>query len=132
MNEKSNILDISTLMHCPSPSVSSQAMPMEESMFCISFLLSLNTQIACSTKRGQKNRRIPSNNKNKQEAHGPHRSPEKQFQSINTFAQSIDYAITLREKIIISILIIDRLIIYKNLNSLHAKIQCAKFCRMVL
>ena len=31
------------------------------------------------------------------EAHGPHRSPEKQFQSMNTFAQSNDFAITLRE-----------------------------------
>ena len=35
----------------------------------------------------------------KQKAHGPYRSPEKQFQSINTFAQSYD-TITLikREK----------------------------------
>ena len=31
---------------------------------------------------------VPSN---KQEAHGPHHSPEKQFQSINTFMQSYDY-----------------------------------------
>ena len=31
----------------------------------------------------------------KQEAHGPHGSPEKQFQSINTFLQSYDYTITL-------------------------------------
>ena len=40
---------------------------------------------------------VPSN---KQEAHGPHHSPEKQFQSINTFMQSYDYTITLikREK----------------------------------
>ena len=37
----------------------------------------------------------------KQEAHGPHRSPEKQFQSINIFVQSNDYAIALREKKII-------------------------------
>ena len=33
-----------------------------------------------------------------QDAHGPHHSPEKQFQSINTFAQSNDYVIILREK----------------------------------
>ena len=35
-----------------------------------------------------------------QEVHGPHRSPEKQFKSINTFAQSFNDAITLikREK----------------------------------
>ena len=31
----------------------------------------------------------------RQEAHGPHRSPEKQFQSINTFAQSYYYTIKL-------------------------------------
>ena len=37
------------------------------------------------------------------EARGPHHSPKKQFQSINTFAQSNDYAITLRNKISISI-----------------------------
>ena len=49
-------------------------------------------------KRGQTDTRISSNNKNKQEAHGPYRSPEKQMKSINTFAQSNDYAITLREK----------------------------------
>ena len=30
-----------------------------------------------------------------QEAHGPHRSPENQFKSINTFAQSYDYIVTL-------------------------------------
>ena len=65
--------------------------------FAFLFLPSLNNQIAFSMKRGQTNRRIPSNNKNKQEAHVTHRSPEKQFQSINTFAHSIDYAITLRE-----------------------------------
>ena len=33
-----------------------------------------------------------------QEAHGSYRSPEKKFQAINTFAQSNDYAIILREK----------------------------------
>ena len=48
------------------------------------------------------------------------------FQSINTFAQSIDYAITLRKKII-SFWRIKRLLIHKNLNPLHKKIQCAKF-----
>ena len=35
---------------------------------------------------------------NEQEAHGPHRSPEKQFQSINRLAQSKEYAISSREK----------------------------------
>ena len=34
----------------------------------------------------------------KQDVHGPHRSPKTQFQSKNTFVQSNDYAITLREK----------------------------------
>ena len=36
--------------------------------------------------------------KTKQEANGPHHSSKKLFLSINTFAQSNDYAITLREK----------------------------------
>ena len=31
----------------------------------------------------------------KQEAHGPYRSPRKQFQSMDTYAQSYDYTITL-------------------------------------
>ena len=63
---------------------------------------------------------------NKQKAHGPYRSPEKQAHSINTFAQSNDYAITLREKII-SYLTPKCFIIYKTLSPLHIKINCAKF-----
>ena len=35
---------------------------------------------------------------NIQEAHGPHRSLEKQFQSINTFAKSFGYTKTLIKK----------------------------------
>ena len=31
----------------------------------------------------------------KQEAHGPHCSPEKQFKSINTYAHNFDYSITI-------------------------------------
>ena len=54
----------------------------------------------------------------KQEAHGPHGSPEKQFQSIKTLAQSNDYAITWREKIIISFLRIEWSFVFKNLNPL--------------
>ena len=50
----------------------------------ISFLPSLNTQIACSMKRGQTKRRIPSNHKNKHETHGPDCAPKKKFQSIYT------------------------------------------------
>ena len=50
----------------------------------------------------------------KQKAHGPYRAPEKQTHSINTFAQSKDYAITLREKIIISYLTSEWFIIYKT------------------
>ena len=34
----------------------------------------------------------------KQEAHGPYSSTDKQFQSINTFAQSYDYTIRLIKK----------------------------------
>ena len=84
MEKISNILDISTLKQYPSPSVSSQAMPKKKSKFCISFFPSPNTQIAYFMKRDQTNRRIPSNNNIKQGDYGLHRSPEKQFQSINT------------------------------------------------
>ena len=63
-----------------------------------------------------------------QEAHGPHHSPEKQFQPINTLAQSKEYAISLREKKnIISTLRIKWLIIHKKLSPFHTKIHCAKF-----
>ena len=40
----------------------------------------------------------------KQEAHGPHRSAEKQFYTINIFVQKYDYTISLRKKTIISFL----------------------------
>ena len=55
---------------------------------------------------------------NEQEAHGPHRSPEKQFQPINTLAQSKEYAITLEKK---------PHYLLKKLSPLHTKIHCVKF-----
>ena len=65
-------------------------MPKEKSNVCISFLPSLNTQFACSMKRGQTNRRVPSNDRNKQEAHGHHHSPEKTLEKqIFKFCQCI-------------------------------------------
>ena len=75
----SYILDISTLKHYPLPFrfVTSYAKGEIKVLFCISFLPSLNTQIACSVKRGQTNRRIPFTNKNEQEAHCQRGSPEK-------------------------------------------------------
>ena len=62
------------------------------------------------------------NHKLKQEAHGPYPSPEKRFQSINTFAQSFDYAITLtKKKIIISFWRIAWFLICKSLSTLHKR-----------
>ena len=50
---------------------------------------------------------------NKQEVHGPHRSPEKQFQAINTFAQKQRLCHNIkRKKIIVSFLRIKLLIFY--------------------
>ena len=76
----SYILDISTLKHYPLTFRVVTHYAEGE----IKVLPSLKTQIACSMNRGQTNRQISSNNKNKQEVHGLHRSPETQFQSINT------------------------------------------------
>ena len=60
----------------------------------------------------------------KQEAHGPHRSPEKTVQ-INKH----DYIITLikrRKKNIINFMRIYWFFIWRNLNPLHPKMLCAK------
>ena len=51
---------------------------------------------------------------NEQEAHGQHRSPEKQFQPINTLAQSKE----LEKK---------THYLLKKLSPLHTKIHCVKF-----
>ena len=54
----------------------------------------------------------------KQKAYRPHRSPETQLQSINTLRQSYDtdYTKTL----------IERHILFENVNPLHSRMLCAK------
>ena len=56
-------------------------------------LLLLSYTFICSMSR-----MVLEGRKNKQNVHGPHRSPEKQFQSINTFPQSYYFSMTLTKR----------------------------------
>ena len=65
----------------------------------------------------------------KKEAYGPHRSPDKQFQSINTILQSHDYTITLIKRKKNYNLLFENWIdlICKYLSPLHPRMLSAKF-----
>ena len=64
-----------------------------------------------------------------QEALGPRHSPAKEFQSINTFAQSNDYAIALWDKPSPSPFEGSKVDHLKKISQLCAKIYCVKFGR---
>ena len=73
---------------------------------------------------------FPSNSE-RQEVCGPHLSHEKQFQSINTYAQSYAFTkcimLVMRKKIIICFLRVQLFFIMKNLSSLDKWMVFAKF-----
>ena len=69
------------------------------------------------------NQQILKHFSDKQKVHGPHRSSEKQFQSINTFLKSCDYTLTLIKRGKKNWMFL----ICKHLNPLYPRMLCAKF-----